>query len=49
VLYITNNKIKDWNEYEKLKDLPELNTLSCNGNPSHEGLNKEEARMKVPF
>ena len=46
-MYITNNKIKDWNEYDKLKDLPELKTLSVLGNPSHDGLAKVDAKFKV--
>ena len=42
-----NNKIKDWNEYEKLKDLPELVNLSCIGNPTHDNIPKEDAKYKV--
>ena len=31
VLYMTNNKVKDWKEFEELKNLPELVELNFVG------------------
>lgn len=47
VFLITNNKIKDWNEYDKVKDLPELQSFACQGNPSHDNIPLDVSRFKV--
>jgi len=48
VLYIAHNKVKDWNEIEKIKDLPSLNNVVFLGNDIYETFpNKEEARIWV--
>jgi dynein light chain 1 len=36
VLYMSNNKVKDWDEFGKLNDLPELRNLLFLGNPLEE-------------
>ena len=33
VLYMSNCKVKDWKEFEQLKDLPNLKELNFIGNP----------------
>ena len=33
VLYISNNAVKDWNEFSKLADCPDLEELVFTGNP----------------
>ena len=43
VLFISNNKIKNWDEVEKLKELPSLANVLLNGNPIYDGLKKDEA------
>ena len=43
--FITNNKIKEWNEYDKLKDLPELSSVSVKGNPSHDNVGNVEPKF----
>ena len=35
-LYISNNKIKNWDEIDKLKDLNEIANLNFIGNPIYE-------------
>ena len=48
VLYIAHNKVKDWNEIEKIKDLQSLNNVVFLGNDIYETFpNKEEARIWV--
>ena len=48
VLYIAHNKIKDWNELDKLKDLPNLKNVVFLGNEIYDKYpNKEEARLQV--
>lgn len=48
VLYIAHNKIKDWSELEKLKDLSKLRNCVFLGNEIYEKFpNKEDARMNV--
>jgi len=40
-LYISNNKIKDWVEMERLAELPDLEDLHFVGNPLEEKMTKE--------
>jgi len=46
-LFMSNNKIKDWSEIEKLQANPELGNVLFVGNPIYENLTKKQARMKV--
>merc|ERR1712139_383520 len=46
-LFISNNKIKDWDELIKLQQLPELSSILLVGNPIYEGMTKAQARSKV--
>lgn len=47
-LYIAHNKIKEWNELEKIKDLPQLNNVVFLGNEIYDQYQtKEEARLRV--
>mmetsp|Transcript_41555 Transcript_41555/g.123365 ORF Transcript_41555/g.123365 Transcript_41555/m.123365 type:complete len:194 (-) Transcript_41555:40-621(-) len=43
-LFISNNKIKDWGELDKLKDNPDLTNLLMVGNPLYDGKPKRERR-----
>lgn len=43
-LYLTNNKIKNWDELDKLNSLPNLIEVSFGGNPIYEQVNN----AKVP-
>lgn len=45
-LYIGNNRIKNWEELDKLKDLPELENILLNGNPMYD-LVKEDPKLLV--
>ena len=48
VLYIAHNRIKDWNEIEKLKDLPNLKNIVLLGNEIYDKFpTKEDARLNV--
>lgn len=48
VLYIAHNKIKDKNELEKLKDLPNLENVVFLGNDFYDKYpSKVEARLEV--
>jgi len=48
VLYIAHNKIKDWNELEKIKDLPSLTNCVFLGNEIYDKFpSKEEGRIQV--
>ncbi len=47
VLYMSNNKIKDFGELAKLAGLPNLRDILLVGNPCYEGLEKAEQRRKV--
>ncbi len=48
VLYIAHNKVKDWNELEKIKELPALTNCVFLGNDMYEKFpTKEEGRMQV--
>ena len=40
-LYISNNKIKNWDEIDKLKDLNEIANLNFIGNPIYEQAKEE--------
>eukprot|EP00931_Biecheleriopsis_adriatica_P073215 TRINITY_DN47545_c0_g1_i1.p1 TRINITY_DN47545_c0_g1~~TRINITY_DN47545_c0_g1_i1.p1 ORF type:complete len:192 (+),score=61.22 TRINITY_DN47545_c0_g1_i1:75-650(+) len=46
-LFISNNKIKDWGELDKLQANQELTNILLLGNPVYEGLTKKQARPKV--
>mmetsp|Transcript_60061 Transcript_60061/g.169356 ORF Transcript_60061/g.169356 Transcript_60061/m.169356 type:complete len:195 (-) Transcript_60061:136-720(-) len=46
-LFISNNKIKDWQELAKLQANPELGNILLVGNPMYEGLTRKQARPKV--
>lgn len=46
-LFITNNKIKSWDEVDRLKELPEISTVSLAGNPIYDTLAREDARFNV--
>ena len=48
VLYIAHNRIKDWGEIDKLKELPSLKNVVFLGNEIYDKFpNKEEARLQV--
>jgi dynein light chain 1 len=46
-LYISNNKIKDWKELERLKACPELEDILLIGNPIYDGLDEKRRRLMV--
>ena len=46
-LYISNNKIKDWNEVKKLAVLPNLGNVTLFGNPCYDGYNRQSVRPIV--
>ena len=47
-LYMAHNKLKDWNELEKIKDLPNLKNCVFLGNEMYDKFpNKEDARLNV--
>lgn len=46
-LFISNNKIKDWAELDKLQANPELTNILLTGNPLYDGMTKKQARPKV--
>eukprot|EP00438_Fugacium_kawagutii_P006761 Skav228093 [mRNA] locus=scaffold784:36870:37451:+ [translate_table: standard] len=46
-LFISNNKIKDWPELDKLQANQDLVNVLLYGNPIYEGLSKKQARPKV--
>lgn len=46
-LFISNNKIKVWDELSKLTQNPELSNILLNGNPMYEGFNKKTASPQV--
>jgi len=45
-LFIGNNRIKNWEEIDKLKDLPELENVLFYGNPIYDGV-KEDPRLLI--
>merc|ERR1712194_372734 len=46
-LFISNNKIKSWEELPKLAQNPELTNVLMIGNPIYEGLSRKAAAPKV--
>ena len=46
-LFISNNKIKSWDEIDKLKELPEISNVNFLSNPIYDGLQREDARYNV--
>ncbi|CAK4085256.1 unnamed protein product [Aphanomyces euteiches] len=46
-LYLSNNQIKNWDELDKLSNLPKLRDVLFTGNPIYDGLSKEDARLNV--
>lgn len=46
-LYLSNNKIADWAELDKLAGLPELKEVLFVGNPIYDGLDKTAQRINV--
>ena len=46
-LYISNNKIKNWEELDKIKDLPEIANVLFVGNPIYDGMQREDAKFTV--
>ena len=42
-LFISNNKIKAWDEVSKLAQLPEINNVLLAGNPIYTGENREDS------
>lgn len=49
VLYASNNKIKDWDEIDKLKELPDLQQLLLLGNPiAADPSYREEVLRRLP-
>ena len=45
-MFIGNNKIKNWDEIDKLKDLPEIANVLFVGNPIYDNV-KEEPKLLV--
>lgn len=43
-LYVTNNKIKSWDEVKKLNQLPSITSISLYNNPVYEGYTKKTVR-----
>mmetsp|Transcript_1416 Transcript_1416/g.3315 ORF Transcript_1416/g.3315 Transcript_1416/m.3315 type:complete len:258 (-) Transcript_1416:410-1183(-) len=46
-LFISNNKIKQWEELAKLQQLPDLGNVLLVGNPLYEGMTKKAAAPQV--
>jgi dynein light chain 1 len=46
-LFMSNNKIKDWSELDKLQPLPALNNVLFVGNPIYDTLSKKERKHMV--
>lgn len=46
-LFISNNKIKQWEELSKLTQNPELSNILLQGNPMYEGFTKKNAAPQV--
>ena len=49
MLFISNNKIKNWDEVEKLKELPSLSNVLLTGNPIYDGCKKDESSQKTLY
>ncbi|KAJ8309179.1 hypothetical protein KUTeg_014053 [Tegillarca granosa] len=53
ILYMSNNSVKDWSEFNKMADLPMLETILFVGNPleekhSAEGDWRDQVQKKLP-
>lgn len=53
-MYLSNNQIKDWSEFNKLQEVPTLEVLLFVGNPLVEAVGDEsmwrvEALKRLPF
>ena len=46
-LFISNNKIKSWEEISRLNQLPELKNVLFTSNPIYEGYSREDVRPLV--
>eukprot|EP00743_Colponemidia_sp_Colp-15_P001110 GILK01001222.1.p1 GENE.GILK01001222.1~~GILK01001222.1.p1 ORF type:complete len:209 (-),score=26.65 GILK01001222.1:154-744(-) len=46
-LFISNNKIKNWDEISKLALLPELNNVLLVNNPFCEGISKDDIKPRI--
>ncbi len=44
---MSNNKLADWGELDKLAGLPELRDVLFVGNPMYEGMDKAAAKLQV--
>ena len=48
ILFISNNKIRNWEEINRLNQLPELRNILLIGNPIYDSYsNREEAKPQV--
>jgi len=47
VLFMSNNKIGNWEELDKLSSLPELRSVLFTGNPIYQDLTKPKQRLAV--
>ncbi|XP_076171094.1 dynein axonemal light chain 1 [Ptiloglossa arizonensis] len=47
VLYMSNNLVREWNEFNRLQELPNLQDLVFVGNPLYESLEMEQWRSEV--
>ena len=47
VLYMSNNLVKDWNEFNRLQELPNLQDLLFANNPVCDGMETEVWRTQV--
>ncbi|XP_050450839.1 dynein axonemal light chain 1-like isoform X2 [Cataglyphis hispanica] len=47
VLYMSNNLVREWNEFAKLQELPNLRDLVFVGNPLYESHEVEQWRIEV--
>lgn len=47
VLYLSNNKIKSWDELDKLQANPELRDILLVGNPIYDNMTTEQQRVEV--
>lgn len=46
-LFLSNNKVKDWAELDKLQPLPALVNILLVNNPIYDGITKKQARPRV--
>eukprot|EP00933_Yihiella_yeosuensis_P063243 TRINITY_DN66352_c0_g1_i1.p1 TRINITY_DN66352_c0_g1~~TRINITY_DN66352_c0_g1_i1.p1 ORF type:complete len:191 (-),score=58.08 TRINITY_DN66352_c0_g1_i1:134-706(-) len=46
-LFMSNNKIKDWDELTKLQSNSELKNILLTGNPCYEGMTRKQCKSKV--